>query len=100
MNWASWTTSGVYAGTGGVRTEEAGILSGDLTVHTTWSDGQASVAVQYSGSSDWFTLTGSPAGFEEAAPERGRSRPRRRGSDGPAGRRGTGIASVRTSAAP
>ncbi|MGW9306186.1 MULTISPECIES: hypothetical protein [Streptomyces] len=60
MSWASWTTSGVFAGTGGVRTEEAGILSGDLTVHTTWSEGQASVAVQYSGSSDWFTLTGSP----------------------------------------
>ncbi|MFJ7060527.1 hypothetical protein ACK8N7_35540 [Streptomyces griseobrunneus] len=60
MSWASWTTSGVFAGTGGVRTEEAGILSGDLTVHTTWSDGQASVAVQYSGSSDWFTLAGSP----------------------------------------
>ncbi len=60
MSWASWTTSGVYTGTGGVRTEEAGILSGDLTVHTTWFDGQASVAVQYSGSSDWFTLVGSP----------------------------------------
>ncbi|BFP57467.1 hypothetical protein ACFYUM_14205 [Streptomyces fimicarius] len=60
MSWASWTTSGVYTGTGGVRTEEAGILSGDLTVHTTWFDGQAAVAVQYSGSSDWFTLTGSP----------------------------------------
>ncbi|WNF25429.1 hypothetical protein RI138_00665 [Streptomyces sp. C11-1] len=61
MSWASWTTSGVFAGTGGVRTVEAGILTGDLTVHTTWSDGQASVAVQYSGSSDWFTLAGSPA---------------------------------------
>ncbi|MEI7032174.1 hypothetical protein [Streptomyces pratensis] len=61
MSWASWTTSGVFAGTGGVRTVEAGILTGDLTVHTTWSDGQAAVAVQYSGSSDWCTLEGSPA---------------------------------------
>ncbi|MGW1818470.1 hypothetical protein ACWCQM_33485 [Streptomyces sp. NPDC002125] len=60
MNWASWTTLGVFAGTGGVRTEEVGVVSGDLTVHTTWTEGQAEVAVQYSGASDWFTLAGSP----------------------------------------
>ncbi|WP_299535980.1 hypothetical protein [uncultured Streptomyces sp.] len=61
MSWASWTTSGVYAGTGGVRTVEVGVVTGDLTVHTTWSDEEAAVAVQFSGSSDWFTLAGSPA---------------------------------------
>ncbi len=60
MSWASWTTTGVFAGRGGVRTEEVGILTGDLTVHTTWTGGEARVAVQYSGSSDWFTMTGSP----------------------------------------
>ncbi|MFI5669397.1 hypothetical protein [Streptomyces sp. NPDC051704] len=60
MTWASWTTTGVFAGRGGVRTEEAGVLSGDLTVHTTWSGREAHVAVQYSGGSDWFTVTGSP----------------------------------------
>lgn len=60
MNWASWTTLGVFAGTGGVRTEEVGVVSGDLTVHTTWTERQAEVAVQYSGASDWFTLAGSP----------------------------------------
>lgn len=31
MTWASWTTTGVFAGRGGVRTDEAGVLSGDLT---------------------------------------------------------------------
>ncbi|MEV6652278.1 hypothetical protein [Streptomyces sp. NPDC051219] len=60
MAWASWTTSGVFAGPGGVPTAEADMISGDLTVHTTWSDGQAQIAVQFSGSSDWFTLVGSP----------------------------------------
>ncbi|MFE2476723.1 hypothetical protein [Streptomyces sp. NPDC001194] len=60
MTWASWTTTGVFAGRGGVLTEEAGVLSGDLTVHTTWSGREAQVAVQYSGGSDWFTVTGSP----------------------------------------
>ncbi|MBT2408521.1 MULTISPECIES: hypothetical protein [unclassified Streptomyces] len=62
MAWASWTTTGVYAGAGGVSTEEAGRISGNLTVHTTWTGAQAQVAVQYTGSSDWFTLSGSPVG--------------------------------------
>lgn len=60
MSWASWTTTGIFAGHGGVRTDEAGVLTGDLTVHTTWTGTEARVAVQYSGASDWFTMTGSP----------------------------------------
>ncbi|MFE5804849.1 hypothetical protein OG444_01710 [Streptomyces sp. NBC_01232] len=64
MTWASWTTTGVFAGRGGVRTEEAGVLNGDLTVHTTWSAPEAHVAVQYSGGSDWFTVAGSPVRCE------------------------------------
>lgn len=36
-------------------------MGGDLTVHTTWADGEARVAVQFSGASDWFTMAGSPA---------------------------------------
>ncbi|GAA2964565.1 hypothetical protein GCM10010446_57730 [Streptomyces enissocaesilis] len=60
MDWASWTTLGVLSGRGGVLTEEAGVLTGDLTVHTTWAGGEARIAVQYSGSSDWFTMSGSP----------------------------------------
>ncbi|MEV8566199.1 hypothetical protein AB0436_11595 [Streptomyces sp. NPDC051322] len=59
-SWASWTTSGVFTGAGGVRTVEVGPISGDLTVHTTWIDGQAEVAVQFTGALDWFTLPGSP----------------------------------------
>jgi hypothetical protein len=43
-----------------VLTEEVGSVTGDLTVHTTWADGEARVAVQYSGASDWFTMSGSP----------------------------------------
>ncbi|MER6448097.1 hypothetical protein [Streptomyces venezuelae] len=64
MTWASWTTTGVFAGRGGVCTDEAGVLTGDLTVHTTWSSPEAQVAVQYSGGSDWFTVTGSPVRCE------------------------------------
>ncbi|MFF5404461.1 hypothetical protein ACFY8K_17535 [Streptomyces misionensis] len=60
MVWASWTTPGVFTGRGGARTVEAGILTGDLTVHTTWDGRVADVAVQYSGTSQWYTLSGSP----------------------------------------
>lgn len=60
MLWASWTTTGVFAGRGGARTEDAGIMTGDLTVHTTWDGREADVAIQYSGGSQWFTLSGSP----------------------------------------
>ncbi|MET7621487.1 hypothetical protein [Streptomyces sp. NPDC005408] len=60
MTWASWTTTGIYAGAAGVLTEEVGVIKGDLTVHTTWAEGQAEIAVQFSGASDWFTMAGSP----------------------------------------
>ncbi len=58
--WATWTTAGVIAGSGGVSTEELGPITGDLTIHTTWLDGEARVAVQYTGAEEWFTFTGSP----------------------------------------
>ncbi|MEU9376076.1 hypothetical protein AB0D94_20190 [Streptomyces sp. NPDC048255] len=60
MAWASWTTTGVFSGAGGILTEELGAISGDLTVHTTWTGLHAQLAVQYTGSSEWFTLRGSP----------------------------------------
>ncbi|MDX3537576.1 hypothetical protein PV721_25045 [Streptomyces sp. MB09-01] len=63
MSWASWTTRGVFAGRNGVETGEAGpALTGELDVHTTWTeaDGLAHVTVQYSGASDWLELAGSP----------------------------------------
>lgn len=58
--WASWTTVNVFAGTGGVRTVELGVLTGNLSVHTTWTGSEAVVAIQYSGGSDWYTMAGSP----------------------------------------
>ncbi|MGW2588128.1 hypothetical protein ACWCYZ_43965 [Streptomyces virginiae] len=70
MTWASWTTAGVFSGTGGVRTDEVGVVTGDLTVHTTWADGTAVVTVQYTQASDWFTITGSPV----QCPSEGESR--------------------------
>ncbi|MCS0602744.1 hypothetical protein NX794_16215 [Streptomyces sp. LP11] len=53
----------VMAGPGGALTDEAGVLTGDLTVATILqADGRSvRVAVQHSGSDTWYTLAGSPA---------------------------------------
>ncbi|MFE0578434.1 hypothetical protein [Streptomyces sp. NPDC058874] len=63
MSWASWTTRGIFAGRDGVMTGEAGpVLTGELDIHTTWTEDEklAHVTVQYSGASDWLPLAGSP----------------------------------------
>ncbi|MFI6513278.1 hypothetical protein ACIBCT_37230 [Streptosporangium sp. NPDC050855] len=49
------------AGPGGVMTDEAGVITGDLTVAITVSGDQVQVQVQYTGAEEWYTLTGSPA---------------------------------------
>jgi hypothetical protein len=56
----TWTTTGVFTGRGGARTDGAGTVTGELTVRTTWDGKQAEVKVQYSGTAQWFTLVGSP----------------------------------------
>jgi len=68
--WATWTTQGILAGHGGVMTEEAGPITGDLTVHTMWIDGEARLTVQYTGALDWFTVQGSPVAAADEATAR------------------------------
>ncbi|MFF4656389.1 hypothetical protein [Streptomyces sp. NPDC001381] len=60
MTRATWTTPDVFAGRGGTRTDEGGVMSGNLTVRTTWDGVQADVLVRYTGTSQWHTLAGSP----------------------------------------
>ncbi|MEU4229593.1 hypothetical protein AB0F17_35295 [Nonomuraea sp. NPDC026600] len=53
----------VTAGSGGVMTQEVGVVTGDLTIRTEAAvdDAQAvRVQVQYTGAEEWYTLTGSP----------------------------------------
>ncbi|MEU9131156.1 hypothetical protein AB0D08_24140 [Kitasatospora sp. NPDC048540] len=68
--WATWTTQGILAGHGGVRTVEIGVIKGDLTVHTMWIEGKARLTVQYSGALDWFTVAGSPVAAPDEATAR------------------------------
>ncbi|MDA5281211.1 hypothetical protein [Streptomyces sp. Isolate_45] len=63
MSWASWTTRGIFTGRQGAPTDDRGpVLTGELDVHTTWTeiDHLAYITVQYSGASDWLALAGSP----------------------------------------
>ncbi|MDF2269333.1 hypothetical protein P2Q00_28400 [Streptomyces coacervatus] len=42
-------------------TVEVGVITGDLTIVTTaLPQGRATVAIQYLGAEEWYTLTGSP----------------------------------------
>ncbi|WP_327713242.1 hypothetical protein OG912_38645 (plasmid) [Streptomyces sp. NBC_00464] len=51
----------VTAGPGGAMTDEAGVITGDLTVRTArLADHRVSVTVQYTGAEERYTLTGSP----------------------------------------
>ncbi|MFE0462764.1 hypothetical protein ACFW1A_26270 [Kitasatospora sp. NPDC058965] len=59
-DWATWTTKNVRSGPGGVRSAEGAQLTGDLSVHTTWTGTEAVLTVQYTDAQDWFTLQGSP----------------------------------------
>ncbi|MEU8433243.1 hypothetical protein AB0F18_10030 [Streptomyces sp. NPDC029216] len=71
MATTTWTTTGVFTGPGGVLTDKAGTLSGELTVRTTWEPTRAHVAVQYVGAAEWHALAGSPVPCASA--EAGRS---------------------------
>ena len=46
--------------TGGVMTEEAGAVTGELEVHTLAEAGLLEVSVRYAGAEEWYTVSGSP----------------------------------------
>jgi hypothetical protein len=55
-------TSDITAGPGGVMTDEAGVVTGDLTVRTEVDDkGKVDVKVQYKDAAEWYTVTGAKA---------------------------------------
>ncbi|MGW4242871.1 hypothetical protein [Nocardia sp. NPDC004722] len=64
-------TSDVTTGPAGIGTEEAGILSGEVTIRTFWSDADKSalVTVRHQDVGEWYTMSGGPvtAASESAA---------------------------------
>ncbi|MFE3758053.1 hypothetical protein ACFXO9_27430 [Nocardia tengchongensis] len=69
MTNSDWTST-LTSGAGGVTTEEAGQVEGDITIRTFWSGvgKRALVTVRAAGGDDWYTVSGSPveATTEEA----------------------------------
>lgn len=61
----------VTAGPGGAMTDEVGVVTGDLTLRTTPTDGdRVRFLVQYAGADEWYELTGSPSPVPDGAAPR------------------------------
>ena len=60
-------TTDITAGPGGVMTDEAGVVTGDLTIRTEYADGRVSVRVQYKEAAEWYTVTGAAAPLADPA---------------------------------
>jgi hypothetical protein len=54
-------TTDITAGPGGVMTDEAGVITGELTVRTEYADGRVTVRVQYRDAAEWYAVTGATA---------------------------------------
>jgi hypothetical protein len=64
---AAEKTTDITAGPGGVMTDEVGVITGDLTLHTEAKDGQVTIHVQYKDADEWYTLTGGKAALKDEA---------------------------------
>jgi hypothetical protein len=57
----------ITAGPGGVMTEEAGVVTGELTLRTEVDDGlRVTLRVQYKDADEWYTVTGGQATLANA----------------------------------
>jgi len=54
--------------TGGVMTEEAGAVTGDLEIATRPEGDAVGIFVRYAGADEWYTVEGSPISLTNTAP--------------------------------
>jgi hypothetical protein len=54
--------------TGGVMTEEAGAVTGDLEIATRPEGDDVDVMIRYAGAEEWYTVEGSPISLTNTAP--------------------------------
>ena len=52
-------TADIVAGPGGVMTDEAGVVTGDLTLRSEVTGDAYVLRVQYKDAAEWYTVTGS-----------------------------------------
>jgi hypothetical protein len=60
-------TTDITTGPGGVMTDEAGVITGDLTIRTEYADGHVTVRVQYRDAGEWYAVTGAAAPLADPA---------------------------------
>ncbi|MER6593611.1 hypothetical protein ABT214_17520, partial [Micromonospora purpureochromogenes] len=60
-------TADLVAGPGGVMTDEAGVVTGELTLKTRYADGQVTLSVQYKDADEWYAVTGGKAALADPA---------------------------------
>lgn len=60
-------TADLVAGPGGVMTDEAGVVTGELTLRTELADGRVTLRVQYKDADEWYAVTGASAPLADPA---------------------------------
>jgi hypothetical protein len=60
-------TADFTAGPGGVMTDEAGVVTGDLTLRTELSGGEVTLRVQYKDADEWYVVTGGRTTLQDPA---------------------------------
>jgi hypothetical protein len=60
-------TTDIVPGPGGVMTDEVGVVTGDLTLRTELTDGDAVLSVQYKDADEWYAVTGGRAKLADPA---------------------------------
>ena len=67
---AGTRTADIVPGPGGVMTDEVGVVTGELTLRSSWADGRVTLSVQYKDADEWYAVTGGsvpladPAGLD------------------------------------
>jgi hypothetical protein len=51
-------TADIVTGPGGVMTDEAGVVTGELQLETALADGKAVLRVRYRDADEWYAVTG------------------------------------------
>jgi hypothetical protein len=60
-------TTDIVPGPGGVMTDEVGVVTGDLTLRTEMTGGEAVLSVQYKDAEEWYAVTGGRAKLADPA---------------------------------
>ena len=60
-------TADIVTGPGGVMTDEAGVVTGELQLETALADGQAALRVRYKDADEWYAVTGGRVPLKDAA---------------------------------